>query len=111
MSERYTVAVTKKNIAITMSPTGHISVTISLYLTKNFLNPKNTMTFQTEFQREKEQRDMQIYQEFVTLTAEPGAAVSKVQEFLMKKYGIHSSSTLWSIRKRVEAKLRKGGKK
>lgn len=67
----------------------------------------NTMTFQTEFQREKEQRDMKIYQEFITLTAEPGAAVSKVQEFLMKKYGIHSSSTLWAIRKRVEAKLRK----
>lgn len=54
---------------------------------------------------------MQIYQEYVALTSEPGAAATKVQEFLMKKYGIHSSSTLWAIRKRVEAKLRKGGKK
>lgn len=69
------------------------------------------MTFQTEYQKEKEARDMQIYQEYVSLTAEPGAAATKVQEFLMKKYGIHSSSTLWAIRKRVEAKLRKGGKK
>lgn len=67
--------------------------------------------FQTEFQREKEARDMQIYQEYITLTAEPGVAATKVQEFLMKKYGIHSSSTLWAIRKRVEAKLQKGGKK
>lgn len=66
--------------------------------------------FQTEFQKEKEARDMQIYQEYITLTAEPGAAATKVQEFLMKKYGIHSSSTLWTIRKRVEAKLKKGGK-
>lgn len=54
---------------------------------------------------------MQIYQEYITLTAEPGVAATKVQEFLMKKYGIHSSSTLWAIRKRVEAKLQKGGKK
>lgn len=68
------------------------------------------MMFQTEFQREKEARDMQIYQEYITLTAEPGAAATKVQEFLMKKYGIHSFSTLWAIRKRVEAKLQKGGK-
>lgn len=68
------------------------------------------MIFQTEFQKEKEARDMQIYQEYITLTAEPGAAATKVQEFLMKKYGIHSSSTLWAIRKRVEAKLQKGGK-
>lgn len=52
---------------------------------------------------------MQIYQEYVTLTSEPGTAATKVQEFLMKKYGIHSTSTLWAIRKRVEAKLRKGG--
>lgn len=54
---------------------------------------------------------MQIYQEYVTLVSEPGAAATKVQEFLMKKYGIHSTSTLWAIRKRVEAKLRKGGSK
>lgn len=69
------------------------------------------MIFQTEFQREKEARDLQIYQEYVELVAEPGAAATKVQEFLMKKYGIHSTSTLWAIRKRVEAKLRKGGSK
>jgi len=69
------------------------------------------MIFQTEFQREKEARDLQIYQEYVELVSEPGAAATKVQEFLMKKYGIHSTSTLWAIRKRVEAKLRKGGSK
>lgn len=54
---------------------------------------------------------MQIYEEYVELTSVPGAAATKVQEFLMKKYGIHSTSTLWAIRKRVEAKLREGGKK
>ncbi len=68
-------------------------------------------SFKTDYQREKEARDQQIYEEYVTLTAEPGTAATKVQEFLMKKYNIHSPSTLWAIRKRVEAKLRKGGAK
>ena len=35
MSERYKVEVTKKNIVSTTSPTGYISVTILLYLTKS----------------------------------------------------------------------------
>lgn len=65
-------------------------------------------TFKTDFQREKEARDMQIYEEYIMLISEPGAAATKVQEFLMKKYNIHSPSTLWAIRKRVEAKIRKG---
>ena len=68
-------------------------------------------TIKTDFQREKEARDKQIYDEYVALTSEPGTAATKVQEFLMKKYNIHSPSTLWAIRKRVEAKMRKGGKK
>ena len=47
-------------------------------------------SFKTDYQREKEARDQQIYEEYVTLTAEPGTAATKVQEFLMKKYNIHS---------------------
>ena len=66
-----------------------------------------TTTFKTDFQREKEARDKQIYDEYVALISEPGAAATKVQEFLMKKYNIHYPSTLWAIRKRVEAKMRK----
>lgn len=65
------------------------------------------MTFKTDYQREKEARDKQIYDEYVALTSEQGAAVTEVTKFLMKKYGIHSSSTLWAIRKRVESKMRK----
>lgn len=66
-----------------------------------------TTTFKTDFQREKEARDKMIYDEYIALISEPDAAVTKVQEFLMKKYNIHSPSTLWAIRKRVEAKLRR----
>lgn len=66
-------------------------------------------SFKTDYQREKEVRDKQIYEEYIMLTADPDTAVTKVQEYLMKKYNIHSPSTLWAIRKRVEAKMRKGG--
>lgn len=69
------------------------------------------MKFQTDYQKEREVREMQIYQDFLELTSKPRVAVTKVTEFLMKKYSIHSSSTLWAIRKRVEAKLKEGGKK
>jgi len=67
------------------------------------------MTFKTVFQQEKEAKDKQIYDEFVSLSSEPGAAATEVTKFLMKKYGIHSPSTLWAIRKRVENRMRKGG--
>lgn len=40
MSERYKVEVTKKNIVSTTSPTGYISVTILLYLTKDISKSK-----------------------------------------------------------------------
>jgi hypothetical protein len=66
-------------------------------------------SFKTDYQREKEVRDKQIYEEYIMLTADPDTAATKVQEYLMKKYNIHSPSTLWAIRKRVEAKMRKGG--
>jgi len=67
------------------------------------------MTFKTEFQQEKEAKDKQIYDEFVSLSSEPRAAATEGTKFLMKKYGIHSPSTLWAIRKRVENRMRKGG--
>lgn len=65
--------------------------------------------FKTDYQLEKEAKDKQIYDEYVALSSEPGAAITKVNEYLMKKYNIHSPSTLWSIRKRVEKKPRKRG--
>lgn len=67
------------------------------------------MTLKTEFQREKEKRDYAIYSEFVALSAQQGAAITEVTNFLMRKYGIHSASTLWAIRKRVSNRIKAGG--
>lgn len=66
------------------------------------------MVLKTEFQLEREKRERLIYDEFVALASEQGTAVTKVTELLMKKYGIHSPSTLWAIRRRVESRLRGG---
>lgn len=67
------------------------------------------MNKQTDFQIEKEARDNQIYTEYMSLVAD-GTASTVATQHLMKKYGIHSASTLWAIRKRVEDKLAKGCK-
>lgn len=69
------------------------------------------MVLKTDFQLEKEARERRIYDEFVALSSEQGTAVTEVTKLLMKKYGIHSTSTIWAIRKRVENRLRgeKGG--
>lgn len=60
----------------------------------------------TEFQKEKEARELKIYQEWKQLSAEPGTMATAVDDFLMKKYAIFSRATIWSIRKRVENRLK-----
>lgn len=57
--------------------------------------------------REKMERDAAIYKEFVRLMAEPDASATEVTKYLMEKYNIHSPSTVWEIRRRVEKSLAK----
>lgn len=66
-----------------------------------------SFTSKPDFKAEKEARDRRIYEEFISLISEPGLTVTQVTESLMRKYKIHSPSTLWAIRKRVEKKLRR----
>lgn len=65
------------------------------------------MTLKTANQRKKEAKEMAIYTEFVELSKNPENATTAINEYLMKKYGIKSSSTIWQIRKRVPARLAK----
>lgn len=53
------------------------------------------------------ERDAAIYKEFVRLMAEPDASATEVTKYLMEKYNIHSPSTVWEIRRRVEKSLAK----
>ncbi len=58
--------------------------------------------FKTDCQVEREKRDRAIYEEYNTLTAIEGQSRTRVNEYLMKKYGIHSVGTIYTIRARVE---------
>lgn len=64
--------------------------------------------FRTDNAVQKEKRDLAIYEEYHRLIAEPGAAKTKVADYLCDKYGLHSRSTIWFIRKRVEERIASG---
>ena len=61
--------------------------------------------FKTEYRLEKEARELKIYNEYRSLMSVKGQAVLTVIDYLKHKYGIHSASTIYSILKRVPARL------
>lgn len=63
--------------------------------------------FKTDYQLEKEAKDMAIYQEWNELMLIPGQSATGVTQHLMQKYNIHSSSTIWVMRQRAEKRLKK----
>lgn len=67
----------------------------------------NVKIFKTDCQREREKRDLAIYNEYTELMSVEGQSKTLVTEHLMKKYGIHSQGTIYVIRRRVEAKLKR----
>lgn len=60
----------------------------------------------TQYAIEKEAEEKAIYDEYNELLKMPGAMRTMVDEVIMKKYNIHSSSTIWNIRRRVEKRLK-----
>lgn len=65
----------------------------------------------TNYQLEKETKELAICNEWNELIKQPGAMATAVAEHLMKKYEIYSKSTIWFIRKRVEKRLEAQNKK
>lgn len=63
------------------------------------------LVFKTQLQQEREQRDLDIFNEYNSLMQIEGQSRTLVTEHLMKKYNIHSAGTIYVIRKRVEDKL------
>lgn len=55
----------------------------------------------TTYRREKEERELKIFNEYTALMSREGQQVLAVIEHLMAKYNIHSVSTVYSILKRV----------
>lgn len=64
-----------------------------------------TPIFKTPCQEEREQRDLAIFNEWQELTAVDGQSKTRVTEYLMQKYNIHSAGTLYVIRQRVSKRL------
>lgn len=67
-----------------------------------------TQVFKTPYQVEQEAKDMAIYSEWNELMKVPGQSRTGVTQHLMQKFNIHSASTIWFIRKRVEKRLEEG---
>lgn len=75
------------------------------------LNSMKTQVFKTPYQVEQEAKDGAIYKEWNELMKVPGQSRTGVTQYLMQKYNIHSSSTIWFIRRRVEKRLKEEGKR
>lgn len=63
--------------------------------------------FKPDGQRWREKRDMAIYREYTELMSIEGQSKTGVNDYLMKKYGVHSQGTIYVIRRRVEERLKK----
>jgi hypothetical protein len=64
----------------------------------------------TDYQLEKEAKELAIYEEWNELIKQPGSMATAVGDYLMNKHNIFSRSTIWFIRKRVEKRLKAEGK-
>lgn len=62
--------------------------------------------FKTPFRVEKEAKELAVYNDYKELMTVQGQSATAVTEHLMAKYGIHSASTIYEIRKRVEARIK-----
>lgn len=63
--------------------------------------------FKTDCQKEREKRDLAIYNEYNEMMSVNGQSRTLVTQHLMKKYGVHSQGTIYVIRRRVEEMLKK----
>lgn len=67
---------------------------------------RNVKIFKTDCQKEREKRDLAIYNEYNEMMSVDGQSRTLVTEHLMKKYGVHSQGTIYVIRRRVEKQLK-----
>lgn len=60
----------------------------------------------TPYRVDKEAKELAIYKEYNDLMSKAGQSATAVVEYLMEKHNIHSASTIYLIRKRVEERLK-----
>lgn len=64
--------------------------------------------FASRYEKDRWKRDLDVYNEFEKLTRDPKSSKTEVTKYLMEKHNLHSASSVWYIRKRVEKALREG---
>lgn len=73
-------------------------------MTQTPTQPKLRM--KTKRQEEREKRDLAIYTEYHELAANPEQSRVALNQYFMEKYDFGSTGTLYTILKRVEARLK-----
>ena len=63
----------------------------------------------TGLQEAREKRDLAIYNEYNALSQIEGQSLTQINKYLMEKYDIHATGTIYVIRKRVEQRLNQKG--
>lgn len=66
-----------------------------------------TKPLKTPYQREKEEKEEKIYNDYIFLSSQPEAMKTAVYQKLMAKHKIHARSTIWAIIRRVEKRKTK----
>lgn len=66
--------------------------------------------FKTKRQQYLEQKEADVYAEYMALAADPEKSRIAIAEYLCEKYGYKHIATIYSIRHRVEARLAKAAK-
>lgn len=66
------------------------------------------MILKTPLQREREKRDVAIYTEYEKMAAVPGQSKTEVVSYIANKYGLHTRSAVYVIRKRVAERIQRG---
>lgn len=59
----------------------------------------------TALQEQREARDLAIYNEYNALASNPEQSKVELGKYLMEKYNLHSSGTLYAILKRVRERI------
>lgn len=63
----------------------------------------------TDLQDARAARDLAIFNEYNELASVKGQSKTQINKYLMEKYDLHSTGTVYAIRKRVEERLKKEG--
>ena len=68
---------------------------------------KGMVSYETPYEKERRERELKLYNEYVALTADEGNSRTMVMKSLIKKYGYHSISTGYRIINKINKEKQK----